>query len=334
MENPWNIKSVYELQYFNCPSCVFKDNSKQIFINHACEKHPEAIEHLKNIQDKSLADTVLPWSQVSVQIIKTEPICETEIFQEDIKESIKDPLNIALEDSFKNENCFENISKNISENIDIAENVEDILSKTYKCKQNKSFDRKYTCPICKEIVRSLAKHNKTVHEGKKNHKCVKCDKDFYFQYQLKIHLSEVHGGTKDHMCGVCGKAFSVARYLGMHIRNVHEGIKYSCKVCDKSFNSNQSLKNHVKTVHDKVRVKCEICNKTVSNTAGLKSHIEFLHGKLLRNGEEDKCQFCEKTFEYSNHLKYHIKDYHQCIRCLTNFKDLKNHYETQHKIQF
>ena len=70
MENPWNIQSIYELQYFNCPSCNFKDNSKQEFINHACENHPEAIEHLKNIQEKSLSDIVQPWNVVSVQIIK------------------------------------------------------------------------------------------------------------------------------------------------------------------------------------------------------------------------------------------------------------------------
>ena len=123
MENPWNIISIYELQYFNCPSCIFKNNSKQEFINHACESHPETIEHLKNIQDKSLADIVLPWSEVSVQIIKTEPMCESEIFQENIKESIEDPLNVALEESIKTENMFENISTDMLDNIVVKEEL-------------------------------------------------------------------------------------------------------------------------------------------------------------------------------------------------------------------
>ena len=53
MENPWSIQSIEEFQYFNCPSCFFKDKSKQGFVNHACENHPESIEHLKEIQDKA-----------------------------------------------------------------------------------------------------------------------------------------------------------------------------------------------------------------------------------------------------------------------------------------
>ena len=53
-ENPWDIQSIYELQYFNCPKCIFKNISKQEFIHHAYEDHPEAIENLNNIEDGSL----------------------------------------------------------------------------------------------------------------------------------------------------------------------------------------------------------------------------------------------------------------------------------------
>ena len=61
-DNPWNIKSIYELQYFNCPSCFFKDISKQEIINHAYEVHPESIDYLYNINDNSLSDIVCPWN--------------------------------------------------------------------------------------------------------------------------------------------------------------------------------------------------------------------------------------------------------------------------------
>ena len=55
MENPWNIKSIYELQYFNCPSCLFKHQSKQEIVNHAYESHPTSINLLlTNIKDDSL----------------------------------------------------------------------------------------------------------------------------------------------------------------------------------------------------------------------------------------------------------------------------------------
>ena len=68
MENPWNILSIYEFQYFNCPSCIYKDNSKQDFVNHACENHPESIEHFKNICDKSLMGVDLPWNKVDLKM--------------------------------------------------------------------------------------------------------------------------------------------------------------------------------------------------------------------------------------------------------------------------
>ena len=66
MENPWNIQSLYELQYFNCPSCTFKNQSTQEIVNHAYELHPESIEYLMNISDESLTDVLLPWNEPQI----------------------------------------------------------------------------------------------------------------------------------------------------------------------------------------------------------------------------------------------------------------------------
>ena len=63
-ENPWNVQSLYDLQYFNCPSpfCIYKNNSKQKFINHVYNAHPEKIYYLKNIKDGSMDDITCPWN--------------------------------------------------------------------------------------------------------------------------------------------------------------------------------------------------------------------------------------------------------------------------------
>ena len=88
MDNPWNIKSIYELQFFTCPTCIFKNHSKQEIINHAYETHPESIECLKNIKDESLKDVVLPWNEnipfesQNVSEIKTEIKEEPKIKEE------------------------------------------------------------------------------------------------------------------------------------------------------------------------------------------------------------------------------------------------------------
>ena len=68
MENPWNIHSIYELQFYNCPCCIFKDPYKQEIINHACEFHPESVTFLQNIIDNSLEDVVCPWKDPFVDI--------------------------------------------------------------------------------------------------------------------------------------------------------------------------------------------------------------------------------------------------------------------------
>ena len=59
-ENPWNIKSIYELQYFNCPSCKFKNHSKQLFVDHAFEFHPFAVDNLIKLKDGSINDIEMP----------------------------------------------------------------------------------------------------------------------------------------------------------------------------------------------------------------------------------------------------------------------------------
>jgi len=59
--SPWSMKSIDDFQYFNCPRCDFKHQSKQEFINHANELHPESIEHLEQMED--LDGVLCPWKK-------------------------------------------------------------------------------------------------------------------------------------------------------------------------------------------------------------------------------------------------------------------------------
>ena len=52
----WIIQSIYEFQYFNCLGCNFKCKSKQEFVDHLYNDHPEGILTLRNIKDESLRD--------------------------------------------------------------------------------------------------------------------------------------------------------------------------------------------------------------------------------------------------------------------------------------
>ena len=59
--NPWNVASLYEYQYFNCPECSYRNDSKQEFVNHTFHTHPESVDYFRKISDISLSDIITPW---------------------------------------------------------------------------------------------------------------------------------------------------------------------------------------------------------------------------------------------------------------------------------
>ena len=67
LQNPWQIQSIYDLQYFNCPTCEYKNHSKQEFVNHAYDFHPNSIDFLANINDESFVDIVCPWDMKNIK---------------------------------------------------------------------------------------------------------------------------------------------------------------------------------------------------------------------------------------------------------------------------
>ena len=47
--NPWNVKSLEEFQFYNCPECDDKYSTRQQFVGHAMIMHPKACEILPGI---------------------------------------------------------------------------------------------------------------------------------------------------------------------------------------------------------------------------------------------------------------------------------------------
>ena len=172
MTNPWNISSIYELQYFNCPSCIFKNRSKQEIVSHAYECHPESVNFLSKICDNSLSDIICPWNDYI------------------IKEEILEDFSNSFKDIHKDDSCAREILSEIKieeTNLVEATNCNEIVHEGLK---------KYNCNKCGKYfgrAGDLKRHNKTIHEGLKNFKCHKCDKSFGQSYHLKRHQT-VHEG--------------------------------------------------------------------------------------------------------------------------------------------
>ena len=48
--NPWDVYSIFEFNYFCCPECDARSQNKQDFVNHATSNHPHVSPyHLTNL---------------------------------------------------------------------------------------------------------------------------------------------------------------------------------------------------------------------------------------------------------------------------------------------
>ena len=103
MRNPWNVQSIYELQYFNCPSCVFKNSSKQEFIDHAYEIHPESVNLFRKISDNSLNDVSCPWIETSITKIEIDETDSQELNLEPLQNELISEIKIEEPDVFFDE---------------------------------------------------------------------------------------------------------------------------------------------------------------------------------------------------------------------------------------
>ena len=145
--NPWKIQSLYELQYFNCPACHYKNRSNQEFINHAYETHPESIEDLKNITDASMDCVVCPWDNVDIK----DEVSDNDFFDSNVPENDSD---ISIEDTVsqnihKDRNVLRSRRRNVQqtnyyEGDETEENTINGASSTSTVKE-----KKITCILCK-----------------------------------------------------------------------------------------------------------------------------------------------------------------------------------------
>ena len=165
-ESPWNIQSIYDLQYFNCPSCAYKDIMKQEFINHAYNFHPESIRFLRKINDGSINDIEIP-------LVKDEDDSDlkTEILDTNIS-GLTNALVIKTEEIEINEDFSEQKLRDYEK----KSNDEEILD---------DFDAKIDENFEAEIEENL-----------KIYKCSKCNKTFKNWRTLAIHLRKIHASMR------------------------------------------------------------------------------------------------------------------------------------------
>ena len=139
--SPWDVESLYEFQYFNCPTCPYKHKSAQDFVDHAFNTHQESKNHFMNISNHdSFSDIWPPWKYGSINNfinhLKNELneneviICEGPVEKSNL---IDDPLETNEQAVAKSEEYFDNLNASSKHSLNVNESNNDTKIQSKIC---------------------------------------------------------------------------------------------------------------------------------------------------------------------------------------------------------
>ena len=173
------------------------------------------------------------------------------------------------------------------------------------------------------------------------YKCEKCSYATKYKPNFETHMNK-HNGIKPYLCQHCDKSYYTNAGLDIHINKVHLNKReYSCLECDKHFCTKGELSRHLKfgAAHmtEEMAAVCHLCGKSFANKIRLKVHLMGFHGNSMKS-----CPYCGKYFKT---LEVHIAHMHSgspvektypCMECDLRFKTktmLCDHRQDAHGIQ-
>ena len=75
MDNPWNVTSLEEFHFYNCPECDEKYGIKEQFVGHAMIMHPKACEFIPGILHKQ---KIAAEQELVIANVQSVPILDEE----------------------------------------------------------------------------------------------------------------------------------------------------------------------------------------------------------------------------------------------------------------
>ena len=352
-KNPWNVETLNEFLYYCCPECNEKDRSKDVFLEHALQEHPDSKDFLGKFKVKQeLSEYEIGESglcDVKKEYKHLEVECE---IQEDVDVKIQDYNYMDEEDhlnydddvlKYECEFCQEELISLTEYTIHIKkfhENENSYHKIDLETKKKKKNGTKVDGKILKR-----KNHLKTINKDLDSnvpdggYRCTICNKDKVFSKHkyLKRHIKDCHEREKPKKipeCKECGLTFSEKSELIEHKKSFHK-ILAPCHICGNAFPPG-SLKIHIKVVHEGVKEhNCEQCGKTFGRKSALLIHQRRVHEGV----KSEACKFCGKTFCDSTSLKLHTTTVHEgkrevcdlCGKSFSQLMTLKRHVETVHE---
>ena len=298
--NPWNVASIEEFSYLNCPECDFHTKEKKNFQDHATKNHPlsavlfskEVISFLKELnQLKQLGDDQKckelelkqkfpdPVSSMKNDVLNVENRKQLQKVSEEAKKDFPLPTEIVKIISLQKEEKLEkdvkvyHPSDNIGENTKPEEvfeqiNLSDVPVEVIEVDYNGfvQIDSSYSDVLfssvnCDEYQEFQA--NNSVLPGDTELKVISALTKS--NTNLKVSDQKINGRLKN--CEICDRSFSGKQNLNKHIAAVHELKKpFGCKICKKKFARKEKLNRHVLTLHEKIKpFQCSVCDHKTSS---------------------------------------------------------------------
>ncbi|KAK5650463.1 hypothetical protein RI129_001492 [Pyrocoelia pectoralis] len=160
----------------------------------------------------------------------------------------------------------------------------------------------HVCGICYKpfpTKRALRTHSRTHGLFEKRYKCSQCEKKFFAQSELTIHIRK-HTGERPLICSTCQKRFADPRSLAKH-NKIHIGEKkFACDICQKKFIHSYSLTTHRRVHTGEKPFVCSVCGHSYSTSTQL-----TLHTRTHTQEKPYMCTVCPKAFASGSGLATH-----------------------------
>ena len=361
LSNPWDVKTLYQFQFFNCPECFYKVQEKQKFIDHAYQSHPDCIDYLESVKDGSLTDVDIPWtSDVKNCVVKLERLDETIVDQEIIQPIEDQDYDYEpLDDHVSDIECDQ-------EDSDYEDDEDEPLAKKQRISGiDRDPDSEVQCYCCGKMVLHRYIRDHLIHNhgsysirlygDPRPYQCLVCKGTCVSQYALDVHICfdikvpDRNKETKTYDCIQCQKQCSRPRSYRQHYLGTHrEDRPFECPSgCKLRFKHNFDVRAHMKRHHanDNKTHLCQECGNTFANEERMKIHVALIHEKKPINevmiaSKDHICSDCGKPFANPYSLKEHQRKTHkqesktvQCFACDQEFElveDYDQHVQEHH----
>ena len=295
----WYVESLFDFQFYVCPSCDFKHNSKQEFVTHALETHSEPFlkNCIPNVRDDSLND--VNFNDVDSNSHENHDIEGFVEITDVEKETLKTLIN------YKENDIFSEVKEEVV--IDQAPMFKDYGDTIIISTAN---DDEH------EIVNDENESQNYI-QGAKEEKSEVLDAkdDIPIDSETKkLKLEQVDNNDEPITCELCSARFVARSYLKIHMKLLHENATYKCEFCKVPLRTLAQLKSHMKMKHGKKEkfYKCSLCIDSFHTEGQMKKHVERSHndfGKDYSQRELFICEVCKATYGKQWQLRKHMESH-------------------------